>query len=158
MNLVSKETLVEGVCAHAKGILQRQVRCKRGQPLPQRLHTLLRDDLLPTVDNACTSHGTPFQHAQLYACTYECGFDNTCTAVQEPRRCAYCLEQGTIQMKMFSPVYCLALSSCRRVLMTSIGCKHPASATPPIDPVEARDDSQPKGGCEKDHGCQTSLT
>ena len=33
-----------------------------------------------------------------------------------------------------SPLYCLALSSCKRVLMTSIGCRHAASATPPIEP------------------------
>jgi hypothetical protein len=37
-----------------------------------------------------------------------------------------------------SPVYCLALSSCSRVLITSIGCRQHASATPPIDPEGTR--------------------
>lgn len=33
------------------------------------------------------------------------------------------------------PLYCPVLSSCKRVLMTSMGCKQQASIVPPIEPV-----------------------
>ena len=52
-DLVSEEALVERICAHAQGVLEREVCCKGCEPLPERLCALILHYLLATVNYSC---------------------------------------------------------------------------------------------------------
>lgn len=65
-HLVSQQALVEGVCAHAQGILEGEVCCKGSEPFPQRLSALLLHNLLPAVNNTC-SRSSPSDFAPHFS-------------------------------------------------------------------------------------------
>ena len=52
-NLISKQALVHSISPHAQCILQSQVHCKRGEPLPQSPDALFLDYSLTTMPDAC---------------------------------------------------------------------------------------------------------
>lgn len=63
-HLISKQALIEGVRAHAQRVLEREVRGKGCEPLPQGLGALMLHNLLSAVDDAC-SIADPPQSAAL---------------------------------------------------------------------------------------------
>ena len=72
-HLVSKQALIEGVRAHAQRILEREMRGKGREPLPQGLCALMLDNLLPAVDDACSiaERHCQVQRPNLLAATLE---------------------------------------------------------------------------------------
>jgi hypothetical protein len=48
-----------------------------------------------------------------------------------------------VVLLLLSPLYLPALSSCRRVLMTSIGCRQQASMVPPMEPGSGKQQQYP---------------
>ena len=63
-HLITEETLVECVGAHAQGVFECQVAGKRGEALPERPHALLVDYLATTVNDTAVLSST----VELDAC------------------------------------------------------------------------------------------
>jgi hypothetical protein len=136
--------LVHAVAAHAERILEGEVRGKGREALPQRADAFLRHHRLAAVDDACLGWaqgvGRGFVAAGLRAVAHgpmrlakagaRGGRSRRPAAAALPPRPARLAQPP-------APWYRPAVSSCRRVLMTSIGCRQHASMTPPMEPAAA---------------------
>ena len=125
--LVAQQALVDAVGAHAQRVLERQVHGERREPLPQRAGPLLGDHRLAAVHDACARAGGQGGQGG--------GEGRRAARARWAAALLRLLVSRVPLRKGCSPLYLPTLSSCSRVLMTSIGCRHAASTTPPRDPA-----------------------